>query len=277
MDMAYTKLHQSLVTSTIWREPHPTRIVWITMMALADQHGEVMASVPGLADASRVSIQECEEALRSFLGPDPYSRTKDFDGRRIEEIDGGWSLLNHPKYRRMASKDESKEKASARTARYRARLREQKASQTVDSHALSTVGRDIAEAEAEAEAEEKKKSKSAKNQEEQKPPTDCQKFAIWFYGLLDDSKKPTGNWKDSFAKAYDELTRIDGHSKDEIKAVCEFGTSDDFWKSNFALPSYLRKKSKTTGLKHFEQIRDAMNKAQKPIGKPPVNLSTVKL
>jgi hypothetical protein len=154
MDMAYTKLHQSLVTSTIWREPHPTRIVWITMMALADQHGEVMASVPGLADASRVSIRECEAALASFLAPDPYSRTKDFEGRRIEEIDGGWSLLNHPKYRRMASKDESKEKASARTARYRARLK-QKASLSTVCDGVSTHGRDIAEAEAEAEAENK--------------------------------------------------------------------------------------------------------------------------
>lgn len=122
----------------------------------------------------------------------------------------------------------------------------------------------------------KEGNKEEKKVESQLSP-DCHLFAIWFYGLLDESKKPSGKWQESFAKTYDELTRIDGHTKDEIKAVCEFGTSDDFWKSNFALPSYLRKKSKTTGLKHFEQIRDAMNKAQKPIGKPPVNLSTVKL
>jgi len=154
MDMAYTKLHQSLVTSTIWREPNPTRIVWITMMALADQHGEVMASIPGLADAARVSIKECEDALRAFLAPDHYSRTKDFEGRRIEEIDGGWCLLNHPKYRRMASKDEAKEKASARTARYRARKKEASLSTVCDAE--STQERDIAEAEAEADTKKKK-------------------------------------------------------------------------------------------------------------------------
>ncbi len=34
--MAYTKLFHSIVTSTIWRETDPTRIVWITMLALAE-------------------------------------------------------------------------------------------------------------------------------------------------------------------------------------------------------------------------------------------------
>lgn len=102
-------------------------------------------------------------------------------------------------------------------------------------------------------------------------------FAKWFYDLLEPDKKPTGNWRDSFAKTYDELTRIDGYTKDEIKAVCEFGTEDDFWKTNFAIPSYLRKKSKTTGLKHFVQIRNAMNKVPKTYTKPPVDLTTSKL
>ena len=145
--MAYTKLHQSLITSTIWREPNHVRIAWVTMMAMADKDGEVMASIPGLADMCRISLQECEEALQCFLSPDPYSRTKDYDGRRIEKIDGGWFLLNQPKYREMASREDSKKRASERTARYRAR----KASQSVDGDGQSTHEPDIAEAEAEAD------------------------------------------------------------------------------------------------------------------------------
>ena len=104
--MSFTKLHESLVHSTIWREPNHVRVVWVTMMAIADRHGEIQASVPGLADLSRVSIKECEEALNCFKSPDAYSRSKDFEGRRIEEIEGGWALLNHPKYRLLASKDD---------------------------------------------------------------------------------------------------------------------------------------------------------------------------
>jgi len=101
-------------------------------MALANKHGEVMASVPGLADMARITIQECEVGLLAFLSPDKYSRTKTFEGRRIAEIDGGWSLLNHAKYRLLCSKEEAVASASARTARHRA-------SKTVDSNGLSTV------------------------------------------------------------------------------------------------------------------------------------------
>ncbi len=95
----YAKLASTLVLSTVWREPHTVRIVWITMLALADATGYVAASLPGLADAARVELSECEEALRCFLSPDRYSRSKAHEGRRIAEVDGGWVLLNYEVYR----------------------------------------------------------------------------------------------------------------------------------------------------------------------------------
>lgn len=115
----YTKLSSTLVTSTVWRESAQTRVVWITMLALANQHGEVEASLPGLADAARVTIAECEEALRVFLSPDKYSRTTEFEGRRIEAIDGGWVLLNHKKYRHLYSDADRREHTKARVKRWR--------------------------------------------------------------------------------------------------------------------------------------------------------------
>jgi hypothetical protein len=157
--MAYTKLHESLVSSTIWREPNHIRVAWITMLAMANKHGEVLASIPGLADICRITIPQMEEALNCFLQPDPYSRTKDFEGRRIEEIDGGWFLLNHPKYRKMASKEDQLEKAAIRQANFKERHR--------DGNALVTHGnvevtpdRDIAEAEEESESREQREESS---------------------------------------------------------------------------------------------------------------------
>ena len=67
----YTKLFNSIVTSTIWTEDDKTRIVWITMLAIADQNGEVQASIPGLARLAAVSISDAEMAIAKFLGPDP--------------------------------------------------------------------------------------------------------------------------------------------------------------------------------------------------------------
>ncbi len=117
----YTKLFNSIVTSTIWTEDDKTRIVWITMLAMSDQNGEVHASVPGLARVAGVTLTDCELALSKLLGPDPYSRTPDNEGRRIAPIDGGWELLNHRKYRAMASREDEKKANAVRQERFRAR------------------------------------------------------------------------------------------------------------------------------------------------------------
>ena len=105
----YTKLFSSIIASTIWRADDKTRLVWITMLAMADQFGIVEASVPGLADMARVTLQECQDALQELSAPDEYSRSTERDGRRIEPSDGGWRLINHGKYRDKMSRDERRE------------------------------------------------------------------------------------------------------------------------------------------------------------------------
>jgi hypothetical protein len=106
MSITYTKLLSSITESTVWYEPDATRLVWITMLAMADRNGRVWASIPGLAGRARVSSDACRTAIACFLAPDPDSRTKEHEGRRIEEIDGGWHLLNHTKYRELRDTDE---------------------------------------------------------------------------------------------------------------------------------------------------------------------------
>lgn len=101
----YTKLFSSLPNSTIWKEPNETRIVWITMLAMANMDGIVDASVPGLADLARVDLEKCETALKTLMSPDKYSRTKTDEGRRVKEIDGGWLIINHAKYRDTLKSD----------------------------------------------------------------------------------------------------------------------------------------------------------------------------
>ena len=123
----YAKLFSSIIHSTIWREGMPTKILWITMLAMADKDGMVQASIPGLADAARISVTECEEGLQRLQEPDPYSRTKDNEGRRILAVDGGWALLNYPKYRDLKSEEEKREKNRVKVANWR---QKQKASVT---------------------------------------------------------------------------------------------------------------------------------------------------
>jgi hypothetical protein len=143
----YTKLFESILESTVWQEAPPIKVVWITMLAMADRDGVVEASIPGLAKRAGVEREECERALALFLAPDPDSRTTEHEGRRIEVVTGGWCLLNYNIYRERASKDEAARKNALRQQRYRnAALRQ-----------VTPVTQSNAIAPAPAEAEEGKK------------------------------------------------------------------------------------------------------------------------
>ncbi len=129
----YTKLFNSILASTIWRSSDTTRIVWITLLAMSDKDGVCEGSIPGLADFARVSIEDCEAALAELIAPDPYSRTSEHEGRRVEVIDGvGWQLLNHAKYRMKMSEDERREYNRQKQAEWRARQKELEASKDVN-------------------------------------------------------------------------------------------------------------------------------------------------
>lgn len=117
----FTKLFGSITRSTIWAEDDATVKIWITMLALTDRDGIVEASIPGLAHEARKSLEEVEAALAKFLAPDKYSRSKEYEGRRIEEVRGGWRLLNHDYYRGLLDHDDQRERAAERQRRSRER------------------------------------------------------------------------------------------------------------------------------------------------------------
>jgi hypothetical protein len=155
--MSYTKLANSILTSTIWVEDDHTRIVWVTLLALADRNGEVEGSIPGLASIARVPVESCRAAITKFLAPDPDSRTATDEGRRVECIDGGWLLINHGKYRERATDDHRKSKAAERQQRARER---NKRNSGMISNVVTPESRQIPQAEAEAEAYADSKSKA---------------------------------------------------------------------------------------------------------------------
>lgn len=122
----YTKLSASILTSTIWLESDQTVRVWFTLLAMCDKRGFVSGSVPGLASVARVSVDNCRTAIQTFLSPDPDSRTKDHEGRRLEEADGGWHVLNFMKYREQRDPDKRREQTRKAVAKHRQRTNESK-------------------------------------------------------------------------------------------------------------------------------------------------------
>ena len=169
MSLTFTKLFSSITESTVWCEPAHTRLVWITMLAMADRKGRVWASVPGLANRARVPLEDTEKALATFLAPDRYSRTPDHEGRRIEPIDGGWRLLNHEKYRDM--RDEEVRREQNREAQ------ERKRSKSANTLTVSTSKPASAQAEAEADASKSRAGRGTRLPADWKPTQELQVWA----------------------------------------------------------------------------------------------------
>lgn len=92
------------------------------MLAMKNKAGVVEGSVPGLADMARLTVEETEDALEILRSPDVYSRTKEFEGRRIEDIDGGWLVLNHAKWREKMNADERRDYLRIKQQEHRAKV-----------------------------------------------------------------------------------------------------------------------------------------------------------
>jgi len=166
----YTKLFSSIVHSTIWREDADTKVLWVTMLALADQFGEVMASVPGLADVARINIDKCEEALNKFMSPDTYSRNPENEGRRIRKIPGGWEILNYSLYREMQSDAHKREMAAERQRRKRGKDVTPVTLPVTPRHAMSLQAEVEADTNTKAKATKKKKKEKAEPSGSTPPP-----------------------------------------------------------------------------------------------------------
>ncbi len=122
--MHFVKLFSSIINSTIWNTDLATRVVWVTMLTMADADGYVRSSVPGLARSANVTPEECQRALALLIAPDPESATTEHEGRRIAPVEGGYQLLNYVKYRNMLTVEDRK-------ARDRDRKRDERASKKI--------------------------------------------------------------------------------------------------------------------------------------------------
>lgn len=214
MSRTFTKLFSSITASTVWCEPDRTRLVWITMLAMADHAGRVHGSIPGLAHMARVPLEDCETALHTFLNPDPYSRTPDFEGRRIESIDGGWRLLNYAKHRAIKDAESVKESKRAYINERRAKERAAPADTVEPSRTPYT------QEEGEAEADKSRAKKKASVQ-----PTAARFADFWaVYPNKKGKQEAEKRWqKDKLDAIADQIIAHVGYMK----------ANDDGWNRGY--------------------------------------------
>lgn len=139
----YVKLFASILDSSIWSENYPTRLVWITMLAMADAAGVVKASTSGVARRAAVTRKEADAAIAVLCSPDKDRPDQPHEGRRLEVIDGGWFVLNYEKYREIRTQQQFRDAQRQRKHRELSRV----------SRDMSQQAEAVSEAQADTEAE----------------------------------------------------------------------------------------------------------------------------
>ena len=169
----FTKLYgDKLLKSSLWEESEDVRLLFFFFLAAADADGFIeVSSVKGLARMANMDVDRVRPALAVLEAPDPDSRSKAEDGRRVVFVDEdhrrGWLLVNHAHYREHQSERQAKRAEAMRRHRAKRKATRDHVVTTETTRDRSESTRDTKpttrdqrgqpcppEAEAEAEAEE---------------------------------------------------------------------------------------------------------------------------
>jgi hypothetical protein len=160
--MPFVKLDTGILDSTLWID-RDLREIFITALLMAEPreftsptaqlelgtiepteftappgwYGFVPAASIGIINRAGVQAEAGMQALRRLGDPEGESRSKDFGGRRMLRVDGGFLILNYMKYR---DKDHT---AAERQRRLRARKKDNGPGHVMTGNACS-VTRDVA-------------------------------------------------------------------------------------------------------------------------------------
>ncbi len=108
----YGKVFTSIFDGSLYGNFEAT-VVMMAMVSLADRDGVVDMTAQSMAARTGYPLTVIETGLKTLAQPDPKSRSKDEEGRRIvlldPERDWGWRLVNYAKYRSIRSNDDRRE------------------------------------------------------------------------------------------------------------------------------------------------------------------------
>jgi len=139
----YGKIFDSIYDSTLaedWR----ALITFQQFIVLCDADGVVDMTPHAISRRTGIPIEHIEKGIGILESPDPYSRTPDQEGRRIERLDNhrpwGWSIVNHAHYKGLQDAETVREQNRIRQNRKRLKDKEVRHGENVtdrDSHAMS--------------------------------------------------------------------------------------------------------------------------------------------
>ena len=119
----YAKVFEQIFDSSI-AEDWKTRLVFEDLLVLADKNGVVDRTHEAISRRTNVPLDVVQSSISKLEQPDPNSRSKENEGRRLVRLDEhrtwGWMIVNYSYYRSLATEEQRREKTTNRVKRYRA-------------------------------------------------------------------------------------------------------------------------------------------------------------
>ena len=119
----YGKIFDSMYEGTLYGH-WEALVTFQQMIVLCDADGIIDMTPQAIAARTSIPLEIIEKGMKILEAPDPYSRTPDQEGRRIELIDAhrpwGWHIVNHEKYMRMQDADMVRAQTRERVRKHRA-------------------------------------------------------------------------------------------------------------------------------------------------------------
>lgn len=118
----YVKIFSSIYDGSLCNH-WESMVVFQQLLILANRHGDVDMTPEAIHNRTKIPISMIESALDFLSSPDPKSRNKKEDGRRIIPLDEnrewGWHIVNYEYYRGLKTEEDKREKWLKDKARQR--------------------------------------------------------------------------------------------------------------------------------------------------------------
>jgi hypothetical protein len=123
----FVKLFTQILDSSI-ADNRRLRHFFTDLLLCADPQGYVMMTDSAISRRIGATIDEVEWGLGELSRPDARSKTPDYEGRRIEKLEGtgyGWRIVNFESYKALKSADDLREKTKERVRKCRENKKKQ--------------------------------------------------------------------------------------------------------------------------------------------------------
>lgn len=117
----YCKVFGTIMQSSLIEQGDDVVMVFLFMLATKDHNHEVHSTPYAISKATLRSRERVDTALDVLMSPDPDSRSKVLDGRRLTAIRDGWFVVNGEHYRKLMNAEDQRERTRQRVADYRKR------------------------------------------------------------------------------------------------------------------------------------------------------------